>query len=82
MKIKSLKTSSLLVLTLLFVLPLNAQTNENSNKNEKLEHNKKLKNANQNENEDCPEFGVVRLRVTFDKSGKATNVEIVSSAGC
>ncbi len=83
MKMKSLKIGSLLFLTLLFVFSSHAQTNENLNKNEKTENKKELeKNTNQVDNDDCPESGVVRLRVTFDKSGKATNVEIVSSAGC
>ena len=72
------------ILLLLLVFTANAQTNADSNKeNNTDKKQEKLKNnENADDNTDCPETGIVRLRVTFDKSGEITKTEIVLSGGC
>lgn len=61
------------------VLPLFAQQ---SNDSKKSENKTQKTEKEQDEAKDCPEYGVVRLKITFDKSGIVTKAKIVSSAGC
>ena len=73
------KFALIVFLTLFCVLASNAQEGNGSNKST----NKPQKNDKEkDESKDCPESGVARLRVTFDKSGEITKAEITSSAGC
>lgn len=79
MKTNLSKLAFAIFLALLCVLTSNAQdadnTNKSANKTQKTE-------KEQDEAKECPESGVARLKVTFDKSGIVTNAKIVSSAGC
>ena len=86
---KPLAILSVLYIILFFVFAANAQTDNNSNKDEqkieKQENDRplKIKRKPYPAVGNCGQFsGRTTLRVTFDKSAKVTDVEIVASSGC
>ena len=89
MKKNLLAILSVLFVSVLFVGAANAQTDSNSNKDDKKietqEKDKplKIKRKPSPAVGDCGQFsGRTTLRVTFDKSAKVTDVEIVALSGC
>lgn len=67
---------TILFFSLPFAVSVSAQTD-----NSKVA--KKAETADQKKtDEQCPEKSVARVKVTFHKSGKVTDVELVLSAGC
>jgi TonB family protein len=79
MKVNLSKFALILFLTLFCGSTSNAQEGDNSNKSS---DQTQKSDQEQNESKDCPASGTAKLEVTFDKSGKVTKAEIVSSAGC
>ncbi len=79
---------TILFLVLVFIGTSNGQTSELSNssddKRQKNDQPLKIKNKPQATFErNCSQSsGVVSVRVTFDKSAKITDAEIISSSGC
>ncbi|MDQ3180211.1 MAG: energy transducer TonB [Acidobacteriota bacterium] len=89
MKKNLLAILSVMFASLLFVFAAYAQTRSNSNKNEKKTEKQekdqplKIKRKPVAEIGNCEQSsGRIALRVTFDKSAKVTNVEIVKQSGC
>jgi len=93
-KVKTMKRTSIILAILLFTIifagAVNAQDKDDSNKIEtkieKQEYDQNIKIKKKprvGTARFCSQSsGVVRLRVTFDKSAQVTNVETVSSSGC
>lgn len=87
---KTLIILAILFLSAIFSGSLNAQdvneTNKSETKVEKQEYDKNViikKKPKAGTARSCSQTSAVaRLRVTFDKSEKITDVEIVSSSGC
>lgn len=91
MKIKRIKTSSIVCVSLflLFVVgsahSVVAQTNDNSNQAKQPLQNRRLtiKKKPAAPIGDCDQSdGTTRVRVTLDKSGKVTAVALVIESGC
>ena len=70
------KFFAIMVFSLFFAISTHAQTENNTD-------SKKAETVDQDKTDgDCPAKSVARVRVTFHKSGKVTDVELVLSAGC
>ena len=85
MKQKLLAIFSVLFVTVLFVFAAHAQTDNNSDKTEKQEKDRplKIKRKPSPAIGNCEQdSGRTRLRITFEKTAKVTDVEIVASSGC
>ncbi len=89
MKKNLLTIFSVLFISLFFVFTANAQTDNNSNKDEKKtekqEKDRPLKIIKRQypRSRNCEQSsGRITLRVTFDKSAKVTNVEIIKPSDC
>jgi len=93
-KVKTMKRTSVILAILLFTVifagAINAQEKDDSNKVEtkieKQEYDQNVKIKKKLRVGAARSYsqssGVARLRVTFDKSAKVTNVETISSSGC
>lgn len=77
-------TIAILLFCAAFASGANAQSNNSSNSSNKQQDRPlEIKHKPRVELGNCQQrSGVTRLRVTFDKSAKVTNVEIASSSGC
>lgn len=89
MKTKITKIFTILIFAFLSAGVSNGQTNESSEKqkekNQQTEKEQplKIKNRPKPKPGDCGQGeATVRQRVTFDKSAKVTNVEVVASSNC
>ena len=86
---KTLIILAILFFAAIFVGSVNAQSVNNSNKIETVQKQdydqniQIIKKPQPRFSRDCEQFsGRTRILVTFDKSEKVTNVEIVSTSGC
>jgi TonB family protein len=79
MKINLPKIAFLIFLTLFCVLTSMAQQSGNSDKGVNAGRGNESK---RDDNKECPETAIVRLKVTFHKSGKVTKAKVISSGGC
>ena len=74
---------SVIILTLIFAGLTNAQTDSAANSKQTADKKLKILKKPFPSSRGCVESsGITLIRVTFDKSSKVTNTEIVKSSGC